>query len=162
MSKIKEIHIFDCDGVLADSSHRYRTQICADGVERIDLQYWIDNENKTLLDSPIQENIAKFNALCADPTKYVILATARIWCELSERWAALHGVEPQMIIARRDRDDCRGGAALKITGVQRLFNLRQFAGVEQVHVHEDNVSYLKAIADRFNGIGHYYPSRQGH
>jgi len=158
---IKQISVYDFDGTVVDSSHRYRTQIDANGLEKIDLQYWIDNEHKTLEDTllPLAE---RFKEELANPEIFVIVATARIWCELSEKMAVREGVKAQHIIARKDRNDQRGGAALKITGLKRLLNLKQFKNVKEIHIFEDNQNYLNDLVDAFNGIGHFYPSNQGH
>ena len=155
---IKRIHLFDFDGTLVDSSHRYRTMPCG---TRIDLQYWIDNECLTMGDS-LLPLVDDFRALVDSTEDYVIIATARIWCDLSEQFALENDLNQQIIFARRDRNDTRGGAALKIAGVKKLLNLKQFRGVEEIHVYEDNVDYLKSMCDTLNAQGHYFPSKQGH
>ena len=155
---IKRIHIYDMDGTLVDSSHRYRTMPCG---TRIDLQYWIDNECLTMGDSLLPQ-VDAFRAQVESNEDYVIIATARIWCDLSEQFALENDLNPQIVFARRDRHDTRGGADLKIQGVRKLLNLKQFQGVEEIHVYEDNVSYLKTICDHFDAVGHYFPSKQGH
>lgn len=128
---------------------------------KIDLQHWIDNECLTMDDS-LLPLIDQFRALVESDEDYVIIATARIWCELSEKYAIENDINPAIILARRDRLDKRGGAALKIQGVKRLLNLKQFQGVEEIHVYEDNISYLKEMCDTLGGKGHYFPSKQGH
>lgn len=159
---IKEIQIWDFDGTLVDSSHRYRTMICADGVERIDLDYWIRHEDQTHRDQPIAHTLAMFREACENPEIYAVIATARIWCDQSAEWAKAYDLKPDAIYSRRDREDCRGGADLKIQAVKKLLNLKQFAKVEKIKVFEDNVSYLKKICDTFNAEGFYFPSKQGH
>lgn len=158
---IKEIHIFDFDGTLVDSSFRYRTQICDDGIERIDLQFWLDNEDKAVFDSPIEHNCEIFREVAENPEKYALIATARLWCEGAEAVCSVGNIPYNGLIARRDRDDRRSGSAIKISHVRRLLNLKQFKGVERIHIHEDNLDYLKAIQQEFNAISHYYPSNQG-
>ena len=163
---IKEIHIFDFDGTLVDSSHRYRTQICDDGIERIDLDFWVANECKTMQDECLPM-VDKFRNLVNDSKAYALIATARIWCDLSEQFAFVHNLIPNGLVARRDRNDHRGGAALKIAHVNRLLNLKQFKAVDTIHVYEDNYSYLMTIMDAFrikgfSVVGHYIPSNQGH
>jgi hypothetical protein len=159
----KEIHIFDFDGTLVDSSHRYRTDKTG---EKIDLQYWIDNEGKTLQDKVLPLT-KKFTEICKASDKYAVIATARIWCHLSASFAYVNNLIPNGLVARMGRDDSRGGARLKTTYINRLLNLRQFANVTDIHVYEDNYSYLLEIMNvyklkGYNVIGHYSPSNQGH
>lgn len=155
---IKRLHIFDFDGTLVDSSHRYQTQECG---TKIDLEHWIANEHLTMEDS-LLPLVDYFRECVQSEEDYAIIATARIWCDLSEKFAIENDINAQIIFARKDREDTRGGAALKITGVKKLLNLKQFANVEEIHVYEDNVSYLKSICDSLDAKGHYFPSAQGH
>jgi len=155
---IKRLHIFDFDGTLVDSSHRYRTEKCG---TKIDLQHWIDNEFRAMNDE-LLPLVDLFRKLMQSSEDYVIIATARIWCDLSERFVIENDIKAQIVFARRDRKDNRGGAALKITGVKKILNLKQFRGVEEVHVYEDNLQYLNEIVAAFDGIPHFFPSKQGH
>ena len=47
---IKRVRIYDMDGTIVCSMHRYRTVIDDRG-ERIDLEYWRENEYRALDDS---------------------------------------------------------------------------------------------------------------
>lgn len=158
---IKAIHIFDFDGTVVDSTHRYKTKINESGKEVIDLDFWIENEDKTLDDKPLPL-MAFVKALKEDKTSFPLIATARIWCDQSKEYAKIHGLDGITVFARKDRTDKRGGAALKIQGVKKLLNLKQFRGVTEIHIHEDNESYMKAIVKELNAIPHFYPSNQGH
>lgn len=155
---IKHFHIFDFDGTLVDSSHRYRTMPCG---TRIDLQHWRDNEHKAMQDS-LLPLVDEYRKILADPEHYVVIATARIGDDITKRFMARHGLTPQSFIARKNSADSRGGAQLKITGVRRLLNLKQFRGVETIHVYEDNESYLQTLCNAFNAIPHFFRSNQGH
>ena len=46
-------------------------------------------------------------------------------------------------------------------GLAKFFNLVTFKNADFVF-YEDNISYLKAVCDRFNIRGVYIPSVQGH
>ena len=50
MAKINRVSIYDMDGTIVCSLHRYRT-IVDDNGERIDLQYWRENEYRAGDDS---------------------------------------------------------------------------------------------------------------
>lgn len=154
---IKELHVFDFDGTLVDSSHRYRTT--AEG--KIDLDFWIANEHLAMLDKPLPL-METYRDMQERDDLYCMIATARIWCRLSQEYARQHGIMGH-VVARRGRDDTRRGAALKVAGIRRLLNLKQFSKVEEIHVYEDNMDYLTGICGAFeNAIPHFVPSNQGH
>lgn len=163
MNKITAIHIFDFDGTLVDSSHRYRTDASGNA---IDLQYWIKNEHLAHLDKPIKAVCNLFKSLCESANDYALIATARIWCDGADKVCKSANIKPDSLVSRNGRDDCRGGAELKIAHVNRLLNLKQFSEVKEIHVYEDNLTYLKKISDfyyakGYSVKGHYYPSNQG-
>ena len=156
---ITQLHVFDFDGTLVDSSHRYRI-IPETG--KIDLDYWVANEHRTLEDKPLPL-LDYFLQLQKTENCYPVIATARIWCDLSKEWAADYGISCH-VIARRNRSDNRGGAALKVTGIRKLLNLKQFASVSQAHVYEDNAAYLRDVCAGLPvpTLAHFFPSNQGH
>lgn len=158
MAKILRCSIYDMDGTIVDSSHRYRTIIDEAG-ERIDLQYWRENEHLAMNDGLLPMH-AQYLRDLADPHCFVIIATARVMHEPD--WQFVREVlgEPDYFISRKD-GDTQSGKTLKINGLAKFFNLLNFQGVEYTF-YEDNASYLKAVCDRFNIRGVYIPSKQGH
>ena len=76
MAKITKVSIYDMDGTIVDSSHRYRTIVDENG-ERIDLAYWRENEYRAMEDSllPMAE---QYRRDIQDENCYVIIATARV------------------------------------------------------------------------------------
>lgn len=159
MARIARISIYDLDGTVIDSTHRYRTVIHPDGVERIDLQYWRDNEHKAYDDSLLPLH-TQYVADLLDPGCFVIVATARVMG--SEDWRFVNEKlgRPDYFISR-EPDDSTSGGKLKIRGLCKILNLKQFHGVPAVF-YEDNATYLKTVCDYFNIRGVYIPSRQGH
>ena len=157
---IKEIHVFDFDGTLVDSSHRYRHV-----KGKIDLDYWNEKAHLAYKDRllPLFEEYKK---LSAEQGKYTVIATARVWDEYSETFAHTHAINGH-IIARKPGDN-RGGAEIKSKGLSKLMALKQFAQVEVVHIYEDNLNYLFALIENFKAkgfnrvIGHYIASNQGY
>ena len=159
MSAILKVSIYDMDGTIVDSSHRYRTIIDDKGNEKIDLAYWRANEYRAMDDGllPLAE---QYRVELKDPSVYVIIATARIMGVAD--WQFVREVlgEPDYFISRKAGDNQSGGS-LKIKGLQKFFNLKQFR-LADATFYEDNTSYLKAVCDHFQIRGVYIPSKQGH
>lgn len=158
MTKINKIAIFDMDGVLVDSSWRYRVLPCGD---KIDLEFWRKHEHACYFDE-LLPMAQEYQKMLNDPSVYVIIATARTmnppaWAFLQDKLGV-----PDYIIYREDANEEIGGAELKIRGLSKLFRLKQFAAVSDVTMFEDNIKYLKKICDHFNWKGVYIPSNQGH
>lgn len=153
------VSIYDMDGTIVDSSHRYRTVIDNNGKERIDLEYWRANEYRAMQDGllPLAEQYQKD---IADPDCFVIIATARVMHEPDFQFVNEILGKPDYLISRK-AGDTRSGSVLKINGLQKFFNLRQFRLADAVF-YEDNVSYLKSVCDHFQIRGVYIPSVQGH
>ncbi len=155
---IKRVSIYDMDGTIVCSLHRYRTVQDDKGI-RIDLNHWRENQHLALQDSllPLHN---QYRADLADPECYVIIATARVMNDPD--WSFVENVlgEPDHFISRAE-GDTQSGKTLKTNGLQKFFNLKNFQGAEFVF-YEDNIDYLKAVCDRFGIRGVYIPSKQGH
>jgi hypothetical protein len=151
---IKRVSIYDMDGTIVCSLHRYNT---ING--KIDLQYWRENEYKAYNDSllPLAN---QYKADLADPECYVIIATARVLREPDYKFINDKLGNPDYIISRKDGDSISGGL-LKSNGLQKFFNLKNFKNAAFTF-YEDNVAYLKHVCDKFNITGVYIPSKQGH
>ena len=158
MAQIKRLAIYDMDGTIVDSSHRYRTIIDANG-ERIDLDFWRDNQFRAMEDQ-LLPMVHQYRLDLADENCYVIIATARVMN--APDWQFVREIlgEPDYFISRNEGDS-QSGKTLKINGLAKFFNLQNFKNADAVF-YEDNVSYLKAVCDRFNIRGVYIPSVQGH
>jgi len=158
---IKRIAIYDMDGTIVDSSHRYRT-ILTDQGERIDIGYWRDNQHLAMLDGllPLAN---KFWDDLDDPECYTIIATARVMNEPDWEFLNTKLGMPDYVISRT-RDDQQSGSTLKINGLIECFKTANInlANMQDVVFYEDNVQYLKAVCDYFNIRGEYIPSKQGH
>ena len=159
MTAIRKVSIYDMDGTIVDSLHRYRTVTDAQGITKIDLDYWRANEYRAMDDGllPLAD---QYMAELIDPSVYVIIATARVMS--NPDWQFVNEIlgKPDYFISRKPGDNI-SGSKLKINGLQKFFNLRQFRKADAVF-YEDNTSYLKAVCDHFNIRGVYIPSKQGH
>ena len=158
MAKIKRVSIYDMDGTIVDSSHRYRT-IITDSDERIDLGYWVENQHRAMDDTllPLYE---QYVADLQDESCYVIIATARVMHDVDWLFVSEILGEPDYFISR-NAGDTQSGKTLKINGLAKFFNLVTFQDADFVF-YEDNIQYLKAVCDRFGIRGVYIPSVQGH
>ena len=158
MAKIKRVSIYDMDGTIVCSLHRYKT-IIDDNGERINLDYWRENEYRAMGDSllPLAQ---QYKDDLNDENCYVIIATARVLHTADNTFIREILGEPDYIISRVDGDNV-SGSKLKIAGLTKFFNLVSFRDAEFTF-YEDNTTYLKAVCDRFNIRGVYIPSKQGH
>lgn len=158
MAKITRVAIYDMDGTIVDSSARYRTIVDENG-ERIDLDYWRENQHRAM-DDELLPMAAQYREDLQDENCYVIIATARVMNDPDWEFVKTILGEPDYFISRK-AGDSQSGKTLKISGLAKFFNLITFKNAEFVF-YEDNVSYLKAVCDRFNIRGVYIPSVQGH
>jgi hypothetical protein len=158
---IKEIHIYDIDGTLVDSTHRYRYVTNAEGWRRIDLPFWITNRRQAMRDSllPLAEQYQK---QLLDPNIFTVLATARVMSP--EEWQHIKTdlLMPDHFISRPD-GDTQSGSTLKINALNIMLDaMPELKNVNDIFIYEDNLDYLNAICDEFNCTGIYVPSAQGY
>jgi phosphoglycolate phosphatase-like HAD superfamily hydrolase len=158
----KTLYVFDCDGVLLDSTHRYRTVINHEGKEVIDLFHWRKYQFAAWFDTPLP-TAATYQEAMQNPDNYVIIATAREMHFADYESIAQRIGAPHAYISR-PHGSTEGGASLKVKGIKKLLNLKQFKGIDKMHVFEDNIQYLAGICNAFKDMaqGHYVPSLQGH
>ena len=153
---IKEIHVYDMDGTIVDSLHRYRTT----SENKIDLQYWLDNEHKAMQDTLLP--LAKqYQEKLKNPEIYVIIATARVLNIPDHEFIEQVLGSPNKIISRAGRTDWRSGTDLKAPPLKQLFSLKQFANAKK-WFYEDNKTYLKGVCDITGMTPIFVPSEQGH
>lgn len=156
---VKEIHIYDMDGTLVDSSHRYRL---LPGVNKIDLAHWIENcvPEKIAQDSLLPLAV-QYQEQLKNPEVYTVIATARVIEQADMEYIKNVLGMPNKIVSRAGRNDMRKGADMKIAGVRYLKNLKQFKNAAK-HFYEDNKDYLYPVANFLNAEAHYIPSNQGY
>jgi hypothetical protein len=102
----------------------------------------------------------QYQADLLDPECYTIIATARVMNDPDYRFVDEILGKPDYLISRNEGDSI-SGSKLKINGLTKFFNLKNFQNAVAVF-YEDNTTYLKAVCDRFNIQGVYIPSNQGH
>lgn len=156
---IKRIHIYDLDGTVISSSHRYRTM---PGENRIDLEHWRANDIPEMIaKDSLLPHAAQYKANIADPETLVIIATARAAIKGDANWQFIEnrlGL-PDYFIHRLGPNDIRKGAELKINGILPI--VKKYKGAI-IHFWEDNKDYLREVCDAIGAIPHYVPSTQGY
>lgn len=153
---IKEIHVYDMDGTIVCSMHRFKTT--PEG--KIDLAYWIENEHKAYNDS-LLPLASQYQEQLNNSEIYVVIATARVLAQPDLDFINDKLGKPDYIISRNGRNDFRKGADLKITGLNKLLSLKQFANIKKRFFYEDNKDYLYPVAKAHNMKPVFVPSLQG-
>ena len=140
---IERISIYDLDGVLVDTSHRYRNLPCGS----IDLDYWFANNTpEKVAQDKLLPKAADYRKDLADPACYVIICTARAaqWFDLA--FIADRLGQPDKVLCRKQgdmRDDC----VIKRNQLAQLFALRQFAKLKKAaSFWDDNKRNIWAVA----------------
>ena len=157
---IKYVHIYDIDGVLIDSTHRYKTIKRDNGTTTIDFPYWESNRHRAMHDKllPMSKHYQKMknNADC-----FVICATARNMHEEERKHIKTVLGWPDYMIARRNNDDKRSGADLKIQGLLPILSESRFDNAIK-YFYEDNLEYLVKVSNALGLTAIYIPSKQGY
>lgn len=153
------VAVYDMDGTIVCSKHRYRTKINEQGKEVIDLLHWQAHAHKAYSDSllPLAE---QYKRDLQDSQCYVIIATARVLGEEDMRFIRDKLGIPDKIISRPAGSD-ESGASLKVKGLKPLRSLKQFRDAAWTF-YEDNLAYLTAVCNSLNIKGVFVPSQQGH
>jgi hypothetical protein len=158
---IDSIHIFDLDGVLVDSKHRYRVRQKPGGGKTIDWPFWYANRNKLSGDSLLP--LAYFyKMLLLDPDNYVVIATARKHRKIDVAWIDKNLGTPNFLLMVGDDVGTPGGGERKTARLKTLFNLRQFRNVTARFVYEDNIKYLNKMSYHLKARPVFIKSKQGH
>lgn len=146
---IKRVHVYDMDGVLVDSSHRYRL----DSTGKLDIAHWTENRNRCWYDRilPLME---QYRADLRDPSTHVIIATARNMSFSERIQLELDYGFPDSLISRGVDNLTECSSILKIKGLSDLLSFRIFDNLP-VMFWEDNRKILSdvcAAIPRIEGI----------
>lgn len=159
-----KLAIYDLDGTVIDSSHRYRTDETG---QNIDLQFWMENCTPEMIakDSLLPHSKQFFNDLdCLDTM--VVIATARTMTANDANFDYITenlGI-PNYIIHRKE-GDTRKGQDMKTAKIMK--NLKDVSKFESITIYEDNQDYLQGMTEFFDYHNNsVYPifvqSNQGH
>lgn len=146
---IKKIHVYDLDGVLIDSSHRYRN--LPNG--SIDLDYWMQNRTpEKIKQDKLLPLAKKFSRDAIDPEIYTVICTARLISVPDLQYIIGNLGSPSKLIMRPE-NDTSPDAKLKNRELSRLFNLRQFWYLPKFF-WEDNQKNIAAVSHLFTRCFH--------
>jgi phosphoglycolate phosphatase-like HAD superfamily hydrolase len=155
---IKTVHIFDMDGTIVNSEHRYR--LGEDG--KIDLAHWIENCKPEMIEKDtLLPHAALYKALLIDPTAYVVIATARYMTDADFEFVDENLGMPNKFVYRHAENTHMKGADIKIAGLRFLNNLKQFKNAIR-YFYEDNKEYLFPVAEKIKAQAIFVPSEQGY
>lgn len=157
---IKQVMVFDMDGTIVDSTHRYRTMLNDSGKEVIDLDHWRANEHKAY-DDKLLPLANEYKKALANPEVFVIIATARVLRDADMAFIKDKLGMPDHIVSRKDGSSISGGT-LKVNGLKKFFNLKNFPPVINWAFFEDNRDYLNKVCDSLGIGGVFVQSNQGH
>lgn len=161
---MKKLAIYDMDGTIVSSQHRYKTAECG---TRIDLDHWIENgtPEKIMQDSLLPHHLQYKKDLDCNNTT-VIIATARTMekGDTNFKYIAEKVGEPDFIIHRNPGEHTKG-TELKTSKIIKM--LKTVDQYDTITIYEDNMTYLKGITEFFeNMVKSVIPifvfSHQGH
>lgn len=143
------IHVYDFDGVLVDSSHRYRNK--PDGT--IDIDYWFANRvPEKIAQDKLLPLASQYIADCAIDNIYTIICTSRADFFADREYINNNLAQPNKLIMR-PAGNMEPDGPLKRKQLMRLFNLKQFRKLPRFF-WEDNKKNIAACADLFTRCFH--------
>jgi len=154
---IKQINVFDLDGVLVDSSHRYRNKPNGS----IDIDYWIANHTPKMiaLDKVLPTHWRYVDSIL-NPQIYVIICTVRTPHQMDIDYINNKlGAPDKILMLGQKCKPFTKDYILKRRALQRVFNLRQFQNLPRM-LWEDNQLNIDALQDLFSRCI-YVQSKQG-
>ena len=152
---MQRIHVYDLDGVLVDSSHRYRNT--PEGA--LDLAHWKANRtpSKIALDTLLPHSWQYMNDVL-DPDTFVILCTSRERTLIDLEYIENVLGQPDRLIMRPSGNG-EADTVLKLRQLQRVLKLKKFHGLPRV-LFEDNTHNINALRHLFDKCV-YVLSNQG-
>jgi hypothetical protein len=138
-----KLYIFDLDGTVIDSSHRFTGT--AEG--KLDLEKWISDSTRKNIFKDSLLPLADFMKALIKANKNVWICTARNMSKADFDFLAHHGIKAKTILCRKNGDH-RADAEMKTAKLKRLFNLKQFKNMEKI-MFDDN----KIIQKEMQKIG---------
>lgn len=143
----KQIHVYDLDGTLIDSNHRYKS--LPNG--KIDLDYWFAHHHRINEDTLLP--LAKqYKRDIADPETYVVICTLRSPHPLDLQYIREYLGMPNKLImnSKNEKENLNG---FKRRELVKVFNLRQFKNLPR-YFWEDSKTFIDNCRDMFTRCYH--------
>lgn len=150
---MKRINIFDIDGVIACTLHRFRV---VNG--KLDLKHWQENRHLAFRDSLLPES-ENYRLSCNNTNNYTIIATARDMHPAEWEWFQRNLPMPDHFIFRKP-GDTRPSAEQKLSGLRKILSLKQFRDIPKYY-YEDTPAVLHYISAELGLNPVLIPSKQG-
>lgn len=152
-----EIKVYDLDGCLVDTSHRYRT--LPDGTT--DMEYWRANHTREKMANDKLLPLAKqYMRDCCNPETYTIICTVRTMSELDLEFIVGYlGAPDKILMVGESSPPYTKDYILKKRALQRMFNLMRLQKLPRT-LYEDNRVTIKKLSDMFTHTV-YIKSNQG-
>ena len=160
---MKQLKIFDLDGTIIDSSHRYRSKGA-----RIDLDFWRENSTPEMINNDtFLPHMAEYNKAIFCKETVAVIATARAMVPGDANFDFIRDkmLNPDYIIHRKGEQDNRKGDILKTSGIMKAIDdIEKF---DIVTIFEDNFEQLQKMTQFFEYyvdqvVPVFVQSEQGH
>jgi hypothetical protein len=159
---MNHLEIYDLDGTVIDSSHRYKTAECG---TKIDLNHWRENcTPEKIAQDKLLPLAHKMKKSMSDPKKCVVVATARVMQKADFDYIIENLGIPDYMVYRKE-NDIRKGADLKNQGIEKFVG--DVSRFKSIKIFEDNITYLDGMQKHLskknaNVQAIFVPSNQGH
>ena len=138
--------VYDLDGTLIDSSHRYRNKPCGS----IDLEYWFANATpENIAKDKLKPLVNKFRRHAMESSADVIICTARTMSDADYDFLEEHGLHIVPCLSREPGDN-RSDADIKEELIDAYLDLFHHKCIDdtRVIVYEDNLSVIDRLRSR--------------
>ncbi len=153
----RRVNIYDLDGVLVDTSHRYRTR---NGVT--DMEYWLAHHTPEFMKHDrLLPMVKQYREDCLDPEVYTIICSVRTMHEYDlEYILAYLGAPDKILLVGEKEPPYTADYVLKLRALNFLMNLKQFKKVPK-RLFEDNFRTIAAFNETYHWDFIYIQSNQG-
>lgn len=154
----RRVNIYDLDGVLVDTSHRYRT--LKNG--QTDMNYWREHHKPEFIKHDrLLPMVKQYRADCMDPDIYTIICSVRTMHKYDLEFIISYLGVPDKILLIGEKDEpYTTDYVLKLRALNFLVNFKQFKNVPK-RLFEDNFRTIAAFNETYHWDCIYIQSNQG-